>query len=523
MYNARKVPWVYKPPINSKECKEYKLFDLSKPYSGPRLNLAQIEMPVKPDKSYGSSLKALTKPLPESFSWRGDVKRIEQGVRDQGLCGSCWSFAVSSVLGDRYSIKYNIESCYPSTAWLLINGKPPNVPSVLECDTGGNTFTGAKWIEKYGTRLEQCYPYTLIRNSLNWTCPESFYRNENGKYILKQQYKDCCYGCCNAEKIKDKSVFLSIKPNSTKYIVVVDNSNNIDTFQTTQAIQREILENGPVVVAFKVYEDFMQYWKKLKPGDTKIYMPNSNAKSQGNHAVVLTGWGVGKHPFDPKKQIRYWEMRNSWGESGDKGFCRFAFSLDTPSQFWRCIDIPEKYNNQWLGGCVVFTPGDLPNSPIFQKLPSMQLNISNNTATTSSNNSFLSDNIVYIIIGIINIIIVIAMVIYFQRNLPKTVTQIPVIKSEPSVLSPIVVTPPPKPIVITPPPKPIVVTPPPKTIVVTPPPKTSTANPSVVSPPKLLVTTPQKPLTQSQIQNKKIIMQLPKTHISEYKKGTIVY
>jgi len=371
MYARQPVPWTYIPPKDKKKCETQKMFALERPYKGIRLNSAMLAMPVAPSKKYVRGLMAMTTPIPDNFSWRADTTRIEQAVRDQGLCGGCWAFSITSALGDRYSIKYNIEPTYPSSAWLIINGKPPDVPSFLECETGGNTFTGSQWVENYGVKLSSCWPYSIIRDKGKFVSPNQFYRRDyytNKNKIMNPLYENCCYDCCSDDIVKqNRNLSLYIKKGSTKYIVVLNNNNSINEEQTTAAIQREIKENGPVVAAFKVYGDFMRYWEKDAPLG-KIYIPSSTLNPNGNHAIVLTGWGTETDPRDPSKKIRYWEVRNSWGQTGDKGFCKFAFSLDTPRKLWTCIDIPQNYRGQWLGGVVAFAPGDLPPKNNFKKI-----------------------------------------------------------------------------------------------------------------------------------------------------------
>ena len=59
--------------------------------------------------------------LKEKWSWRETGgNKIEDGRRNQEQCGCCWAFSVSTVLGDRYGIKYNIKAPYPSVANLVV-------------------------------------------------------------------------------------------------------------------------------------------------------------------------------------------------------------------------------------------------------------------------------------------------------------------------------------------------------------------------------------------------------------------
>ena len=68
-------------------------------------------------------LSAISQEVPTNWSWKEKrTNKIEKGgMRDQGKCGGCWAFATASALGDRYSLKYNIASPYPSSS--MVNNK----------------------------------------------------------------------------------------------------------------------------------------------------------------------------------------------------------------------------------------------------------------------------------------------------------------------------------------------------------------------------------------------------------------
>ena len=73
-------------------------------------------------------------------------------------------------------------------------------------------------------------------------------------------------------------------------------------------IKTELMTNGPMEVAFDVYEDFMTY----KSG---IYQHVTGARL-GGHAVKLVGWGV-------ENGVEYWKIANSWNEDwGENGYFR---------------------------------------------------------------------------------------------------------------------------------------------------------------------------------------------------------
>jgi len=73
-------------------------------------------------------------------------------------------------------------------------------------------------------------------------------------------------------------------------------------------MQRELMTNGPVQVAFMVYKSFMSY-------KTGVYQKKSGEFTpEGGHAVKLVGWGT-------ESGTDYWLVANSWNTNwGLDGF-----------------------------------------------------------------------------------------------------------------------------------------------------------------------------------------------------------
>ena len=181
--------------------------------------------------------------------------------------------------------------------------------------------------------------------------------------------------------------------------IQINNDNTINVQGTINAIKRDIMINGPVSTSFYVYKDFMTYWDKDAPSG-KIYIRNSNV-SDGGHAVVITGWGTQKD--DNGNNIDYWEIRNSWGDTGDNGYGKIALSTSTPPNMWCQIDVPLYNGQQFDGGVISFLPGDLEIKNHKDVLKS--------STDNSSTNNFFYNNLLYIIIVIV--ILVLIVLIYF--------------------------------------------------------------------------------------------------------------
>ena len=70
------------------------------------------------------------------------------------------------------------------------------------------------------------------------------------------------------------------------------------------------MNNGPMMVGFIIYEDFMDY-------STGIYEVTEGSASLGGHAVKLIGWD-----YDSANDNRlYWICQNQWDTTwGDSGY-----------------------------------------------------------------------------------------------------------------------------------------------------------------------------------------------------------
>lgn len=329
-------------------------------FKGPFINKSQAITPksATPSSTPIHALKDLTKQnIPTEWSWYSTGgNKIEKGNRNQERCGCCWAMAFVSALGDRYAIKYNIASPYPS-AMSLISCGGPKVGSKIncvqpeklspcptkakdQCSCGGSIYAAGLWLESGGSvQLEECWPFSTI------THPPLGPNDTNIAPNCPDFDKDCCSDCCGNPASGPK---FTVAEGSTRFIVVHENYI-VNVPATIRAIQSEIMGHGPVPTSFWEPDDFQEWWTR-NAGSKSIYIPKKAPKIGTNgHSIVLTGWGE-------ENGVKYWEIRNTWG---GPGYARFAMSTSTPKNLWTGIDIPEFKEGSWWGGSVTMLPGPL--------------------------------------------------------------------------------------------------------------------------------------------------------------------
>ncbi|XP_028321415.1 dipeptidyl peptidase 1 [Gouania willdenowi] len=251
----------------------YSLQELHYRAGGPA---SQIPVRVRPVPVQAHVAK-LAAALPEHWDWRNmNSVNFLSPVRNQGSCGSCYSFATMGMLEARVRILTN-NSETPTLS-------PQQVVSCSEysqgCD-GGFPYLIGKYVQDFGIVDESCLPY--IGKDSPCGLPHKCAR----LYTAEYKYVGGFYGGCSE-----------------------------------MAMMQELVKNGPMAVAFEVYPDFMHYKEGIYH-HTGLADP-FNPFELTNHAVLLVGYGR-CHMTGQK----YWIVKNSWGEGwGEGGFFRIRRGSD---------------------------------------------------------------------------------------------------------------------------------------------------------------------------------------------------
>lgn len=205
---------------------------------------------------------------PESYDPRTtDKAHCYHPIRNQMKCGSCWAFAASETLSDRYCLLKNVE--------VILSPQ-----DLVSCDTvlnkgcdGGNPLAAWEYIALTGIVSDACYPYV----SGNGT---------TGSCAIKSK---ACVDT-TVQYVKYKSGQPTSLSDKTKI--------------------KEALLIGSVETTMMVYDDFPTYKSGIYTKTSTTYL--------GGHALKIIGYGV-----DSKTSINYWIVANSWDTTwGEDGYFR---------------------------------------------------------------------------------------------------------------------------------------------------------------------------------------------------------
>jgi len=190
--------------------------------------------------------------LPTSVDW--STKGAVTGVKDQGNCGSCWSFSATGALEGAYQIKYGS----------LVSFSEQNLVS---CDTIDSACNGG-----------------LMDNAFSWTktngglCTESGYPYTSGS----TGQKGTCYTTCTKNTAVTPKSFTDVARNSDSALM---------TALAQQPVSIAIQANQP---AFQTY---------------KSGVLTGSCGTNLDHGVLAVGYGTWSDGTD------YYKVKNSWGTS----------------------------------------------------------------------------------------------------------------------------------------------------------------------------------------------------------------
>ena len=226
----------------------------------------------------------LSEDIPESFDARVKWPNCIPKIQNQGGCGACYAFSISTAFSMRYCIRNNLPK--------IINFSAQNLLNCLGFGcTGG--FPTEVWNYLYynGITTEKCLSYKGGTRSCNSKCDSKNVKFD--KYYAAGEFK-----------LLDDEI----------------------------SIKKEILKNGPVTTAMDIYADYKAYKSGIY-----IHNPKYNVKID-EHSLTIMGWGE-------QNGVKYWLIQDSYGESkGDHGFIKVKIGDSSGAGLSAfCDEVEEEY------------------------------------------------------------------------------------------------------------------------------------------------------------------------------------
>ncbi len=201
------------------------------------------------------------------FDWRS--KNVVSSIKDQGQCGSCYSFATLAAMESVYAIKKKSTN--------VINFSPQQI---VDCSSGnsgcngGNFEPSVNYISKQGGKIATTASYP---------------------YVGKK-------GKCKTDNLN------KIDLGKIVYTLITQGDEI--------AMATALVNYGPMYIAINADSELFMYYSA-----GVLQVKNcANGPYDLDHAVVVVGYG-----YDNVLKKSYWIIKNSWGTDwGENGYIRIA-------------------------------------------------------------------------------------------------------------------------------------------------------------------------------------------------------
>jgi len=234
------------------------------------LNKALLHLQKYQDNSVKIPSLESTLALPDKVDWRD--RNIISPVKDQGRCGSCWTFGTAENIESFWAMKTGKLNDLSEQQILDCTPNPHQCGGTGGCGGGTAQLAFDKIVAMGGIASEWTYPYTSY------------------------------YG--NAEKCKFNNTTQSPVATITGYVRLPENNQD--------SVLNALATIGPQIINVDALT-----WKFYETG---IFDGCNQTNPDINHVVQLVGYGPG-----------YWLVRNSWGTGyGELGYIRLKRDATAP-------------------------------------------------------------------------------------------------------------------------------------------------------------------------------------------------
>jgi len=285
--------------------------------------------------------------IPNEFDGRIAWNGLLTPPMNQGNCGSCWAFASTGMLSDRFNIhSLGMMNVQLSAAKLILcdwQGKHKiKIPIHPEEDIlkiseinrqafsksacyGNNLLDACRYLYEIGTPTEECVPYTKkLGLESNFQKIGTF--DKASQLPLCSTVSGPLFDMCSDFYIDNK---IGIEGGTPERFYKCLHYYTIAGVKKDGGSEYNIRYNiykwGPIASGIQVYPDFYTFDPK------NIYEWDGTGSQVGGHAIEIVGWG-------DENGKKYWIIKNSWGvEWGDKGYFRILRGVNMCEIETNCI------------------------------------------------------------------------------------------------------------------------------------------------------------------------------------------
>ncbi|XP_054163590.1 procathepsin L-like [Oppia nitens] len=204
--------------------------------------------------------------VPASVDWRD--KGYVSEVKNQGQCGSCWSFSATGALEGQHYRKYG----------KMIELSEQNL---IDCSHsyGNNGCEGGL--------MDNAFAYIKDNHGVD----------TEGSYPYEAKDKKCRYKARN------------VGATDTGFVDISEGDEN--------KLKEAVATVGPVSVAIDASHESFQFYSK------GVYDEAECSSTELDHGVLVVGYGTSPASED------YWIVKNSWGTQwGDEGYIKMTRNKD---------------------------------------------------------------------------------------------------------------------------------------------------------------------------------------------------